>query len=89
MKNDEFKKFVRNNPQLINYVKSNQMTWQQFYEIYDLYGENDNIWNDFKNNSSENNSDSNIINDSLKFIEFKKFLNGICLKTSSSPYKDL
>ena len=31
------------------------MTWQKFYEIYDLYGEEDSIWNDFKNNNSSNN----------------------------------
>ena len=58
MKIEEFKKFVRSNPQLINYVKNNKMTWQQFYEIYDLYGEDDSIWNDFKNNSN----DTNIVN---------------------------
>ncbi len=57
---DEFKKFVRENPHLINYVKSNKMTWQQFYEIYDLYGPNDNIWNDFKDNSSQDNITSTI-----------------------------
>ena len=54
MKLDEFKKFVKNNPYLIDYVKSDKMTWQKFYEIYDLYGEDDSIWNDFKNNSTSN-----------------------------------
>ena len=58
MKIDEFKKFVRAKPYLINYVKNNKMTWQQFYEIYDLYGEDDSIWNDFK----KNNSDTNLTN---------------------------
>ena len=57
MKIEEFKKFVRNNPHLIDYVKNNKMTWQQFYEIYDLYGEDDNIWKDFTNN----NQDTNIV----------------------------
>ena len=57
---DEFKKFVKVNPHLVNYVKNNKMTWQQFYEIYDLYGEEDNIWNDFKDNSSS--SSDNIVN---------------------------
>ena len=36
------------------------MTWQKFYEIYDLYGEDDSIWNDFKDNDTVN--DNNIIN---------------------------
>ena len=60
MKLESFKKFVRNNPYLINYVKNDKMTWQKFYEIYDLYGEDDSIWNDFKNNDTVN--DNNIIN---------------------------
>lgn len=58
MQKEEFKKFVQANPHLINYVRDNKMTWQQFYEIYDLYGPDDNIWNDFKDNSS----DTNIVN---------------------------
>ena len=63
MKIDEFKSFVKNNPYLIKYVTDKKMTWQQFYEIYDLYGENDKIWNDFKDNSpSSTNTNSNLIN---------------------------
>lgn len=47
MKKDEFKEFVKKNPRLINYVKNNEMTWQKFYEIYDLYGEDNDIWNNY------------------------------------------
>ncbi|MDD4547637.1 MAG: spore coat protein YlbD [Bacilli bacterium] len=41
---ENFKEFVKDNPGLIKYVKSNEMTWQKFYELYDLYGKEDNIW---------------------------------------------
>ena len=41
MKKEEFKQFVRQNPGLIKYVKSGEMSWQKYYEIYDLYGENE------------------------------------------------
>lgn len=44
---EEFKDFVRTNPSLINYVKNDQMTWQKFYELFDLYGQNNEIWNDY------------------------------------------
>jgi len=47
MKKDEFKEFVRKNPQLITYVKKNEMTWQKFYEMYDLYGESNDIWKEY------------------------------------------
>ena len=47
-----FKEFVKQNPSFIKYVKNNEMSWQKFYELYDLYGEENEIWNKYKN--SEN-----------------------------------
>jgi len=44
---EEFKSFVRENPKLINYVRESKMTWQNFYEIYDIYGKDNEIWNDY------------------------------------------
>ena len=58
MKLDAFKTFIKNNPYLVNYVKNNKMTWQKFYEIYDLYGEDDSIWNDFKDNTTSSNTNN-------------------------------
>lgn len=46
-KKEEFKSFVRKNPSLIKYVKNGEMNWQKFYEIYDLYGEDENAWSDY------------------------------------------
>ena len=48
MKKDDFKNFVRTKPELIKYVKNGEMTWQKFYEIYDLYGTDENIWSKYK-----------------------------------------
>ena len=47
MKKEEFKEFVRKNPKLITYVKNNEMTWQKFYEMYDLYGDTNDVWKDY------------------------------------------
>ena len=47
MKKEEFKEFVKKNPKLITYVKNNEMTWQKFYEMYDLYGKDETIWKDY------------------------------------------
>jgi len=44
---DDFKSFVKANPKLINYVKDNKMTWQGFYEIYDIYGSDNSVWDDY------------------------------------------
>lgn len=50
---DEFKMYVKKNPKLINYVKDGSMTWQGFYEIYDLYGEDNNAWSKYLSNTDE------------------------------------
>lgn len=59
---DEFKSFVKNNPVLIKHIKNGEMTWQKFYEIYDIYGEEEEVWNEYltdraaKENIKENNN---------------------------------
>lgn len=49
MAKEEFKEFVKKNPSLINYVNNNEMTWQKFYEMYDMYGENNSVWDKYIN----------------------------------------
>ena len=44
---EKFKDFVKKHPELINHVKDGKMTWQGFYEIYDMYGEDEKAWKDF------------------------------------------
>ncbi len=47
MSKESFKMFVRSNPKLLDYVRNNQMTWQKFYEMYDMYGENNSVWDNY------------------------------------------
>ena len=49
-KMDDFKFFVKKNPNLVNYVRNDTMSWQKFYELYDLYGEDENIWGEYLGN---------------------------------------
>ena len=46
---ENFKQFVKKNPQLIKHVKNGDMTWQKFYEIFDLYGEEPTAWTEYLN----------------------------------------
>lgn len=50
---EEFKGFVNKNPRLITYVKKGEMTWQKFYELYDLYGESDAAWKSYLTGESK------------------------------------
>ena len=66
MKKDEFKEFVKSNPRLIKYVKNNEMTWQKFYEMYDLYGNEDSVWKDYIGESNENKKEEKVIKQGSK-----------------------
>ena len=83
---DNFKSFVKKNPKLVNYVRAGSMSWQKFYELYDLYGEDNSIWNDYlKEEKKEDNLRkttssaspfSNIL-EMAKNIDANKLQNGI------------
>lgn len=60
MKKEEFKQFVKNNPKLIKFVNNNEMTWQKFYEMYDLYGEEESIWKDYIGESNNEVNQKNV-----------------------------
>lgn len=51
---EEFKEFVRNNPSLIKYVRNGSKTWQNFFEIFSLYGSDDSVWKEYLSDSSTN-----------------------------------
>ncbi len=47
MSKETFKEFVRKNPRLVTYVNKGEMNWQKFYEMYDMYGETNEVWNPY------------------------------------------
>ena len=71
-KKEDFKVFVKNHPELIRYIKSGDMSWQKFFEIYSIYGTDNNIWNKyFSNNDSDSSSSSNSmsVSDLIKMVK--------------------
>ncbi len=52
MSKESFKKFIRTKPELVEYVTNGEMTWQKFYELYDIYGEDNNIWDKYQKKST-------------------------------------
>lgn len=47
-KKEEFKEFIKTKPELVDYVKNKEYTWQDFYEVYDLYGTDESVWEKYK-----------------------------------------
>ena len=68
-KKEEFKLFVKEHPELIKYVKNNEMSWQSFFEIFSIYGTDNNVWNKYFN--EENNTSINDIVSMVKNIDLE------------------
>ena len=98
----EFKLFVKANPFLINYIKKGEKTWQELYEVYDLYGSDEEVWNKYlyqdsnttkKDTSSSNNSFNNHLQELVKIaknIDVDKVQEGITsLQKTLSLFGDL
>ena len=74
---DDFKAFVRLNPNFANYIKNGSMTWQKFYELYDMYGEDSSVWDDFKELPKKNSPTISDIVNMAKNIDINKLQDGV------------
>ena len=54
-KKELFKKFAKEHPQLINYINNNNSSWQKLFEIYDIYGDDKNVWEPYLKTTTTNN----------------------------------
>lgn len=59
---NEFKAFLKTIPGIKKDVIANKYTWQQIYEIYTMYGENDDFFRPYKTHQLD-------INDVLEIIK--------------------
>ena len=66
MSKELFKAFVSKNPSLAAHVNNGSMTWQKFYEMFDLYGEDSSVWNKYLDT---NNVSVGKINDLIKNVD--------------------
>ena len=73
MSKETFKEFVSNKPELADYVASKEMSWQDFYELYDMYGEDENVWRKYQKSSTNSSS----ITDVLKNLDVDSLEEGM------------
>ena len=80
---EEFKTFVRKKPELIKYVNSGNTSWQKLYETGNLYGEKEEIWNNYSNTINEEKEDKkeefnmSNITDMIKKIDMNQVQKGV------------
>ena len=68
-KKELFKNFIGAHPEILKYIKNKEMTFQDFFEIYDIYGEESNVWDKYFKD--------NIETDANKFKELSGLLKNI------------
>ena len=73
---EEFKAFVKNNPKLIKYVRDGSKTWQNFYEIFNLYGSDASAWKEYLGASVDVSSGIDLLS-WLKGIDLDSIQSGV------------
>ena len=68
-KKEEFKIFVKEHPELIKYVKTGNMSWQKFFEIYSIYGNDQNIWNKYFNDDNSSSKETINVSDLVNMVK--------------------
>lgn len=70
---DKFKEFIKDKEFLIDKVNNKETTWQNLYEVYDLYGEDATIFkndnNEIHDENNQNKNNDNRVNNLLKSFE--------------------
>jgi hypothetical protein len=64
----KFKQFVKNHPKLVTEVREQRKTWQELYEDWYLLGEEDDVWNKYKSDSSSKEEEKKDKNDFMSTI---------------------
>lgn len=66
-KKEEFKEFLKHNSYLSRFVNDGSTTYQKLFETYDIYGENSEVWKEFRNAKHSNIGDTKVT-DSVKSV---------------------
>ncbi len=70
MSKELFKEFARKHPELANNVMKGDVSWQKLYELYDIYGEDSTVWNNYFTSNI-----ANVSSEEKTPTTFKEFFN--------------
>ena len=77
-KKEAFKAFVKENPILLKHVQNGNKSWQDFFEIYDIYGDKNEVWNEYLNPVRSTNINNNFDFATLiKSVDLDSIQNGV------------
>lgn len=76
MSKESFKAFVKTKPELARMVTEGKTSWQKLYETYDLYGQNNDVWQELTNTRKELTTKAN-----KTMLDIKNLFSGLDLNT--------
>lgn len=68
-KKEKFKLFASRHPNLLKHVESGNKTWQDFYEMFDIYGDDESKWQDFLTDQKNDRTPKNTISSIPELIK--------------------
>ena len=77
MSKETFKTFARNHPEIANKVLDGKASWQQLYELYEIYGENNQVWDNYIDKKEMQNTTFKDIFEMMKNIDLNSLQEGI------------
>lgn len=54
MSKETFKLFAKSHPELANQVMNGKTNWQKLYELFEIYGEDSEVWNSYTTSVVDN-----------------------------------
>jgi len=60
MSKESFKQFAKTHPELAKSVLNNQGSWQKYYEVYEMYGEDSEVWRPYLNQNNGSRDDNSL-----------------------------
>jgi len=76
MSKDGFIMYARRHPEFASHVLNGKVSWQQLYELYEIYGEDSNVWNNYSKNDFDLNSFKEVFK-VIKNVDLESLQSGI------------
>lgn len=77
MSKESFKIFAKNHPELADKVLKGTSSWQQLYELYEIYGEENQVWNNILDNKIVDTTSFKEVFNTLKNLDMDSVQKGI------------
>lgn len=77
MSKESFKIFAKQHPELAEKVLKGTTSWQQLYELYEIYGEQNQIWNNILDNKITDTTSFKEVFNTLKNLDMDSVQKGI------------